>query len=261
MRLVIQKYGGTSVSTLSHIESVAEWIHATQQQGVRVVVVVSAMSGVTDHLLDQAYALSHDLDPRELDRLLSTGEMVSSALLAMALQARGCPALALTGRQAGIVTDDVHTEAQIKRIDPTLLYRALDQNVTPVVAGFQGENDVQDVTALGRGGSDLTAVALAARLRADCCVLYKDVDGIYSADPHAVASAQHLSFITYDDMFEMASAGVQVLQARAVALAKTYAVPMVVKSWLHHGSGTFIGEAPRVRATRPRLRTSLEPVS
>ncbi len=174
MRLMIQKYGGTSVSTLSHIESVAERVHATQQQGVRVVVMVSAMSGVTDHLLDQAYALSHDPDPRELDRLLSTGEMVSSALLAMALQARGCPALALTGRQAGIVTADVHTEAQIKRIDPTLLYPALDQNVTPVVAGFQGENDVQDVTTLGRGGSDLTAVALAARLRADCCVLYKE---------------------------------------------------------------------------------------
>ncbi len=225
MRLVIQKYGGTSVGSLARIQAVAERVYRTRRSGAHVAVVVSAMAGVTDKLLRLAQAITTQPEGRELDRLLATGEMVSSALVAMALQTRGCQAQSFTGKQAGILTDDAHTVGQIEYIDATRLRRALDLNVIPVVAGFQGENAAQDITTLGRGGSDLTAVALAAALRADCCEIYTDVDGVYNDDPRSVADAERLSCISYDDMLEMALLGAKVLQVQSVRSPSSTACP------------------------------------
>ena len=243
MTLVIQKYGGTSVGNLARIQAVAERVYRTRRSGTHVAVVVSAMAGVTDELLRLARGITPQPEGRELDRLLATGEMVSSALVAMALQTRGCPAQSFTGQQAGILTDNAHTAGQIQHIDLTRLRRALDLNVIPVVAGFQGENTAQDITTLGRGGSDLTAVALAASLRADRCEIYTDVDGVYSKDPRTTPDAECLSCLSYDDMLEMALLGAKVLQAQSIEFAKKYDVPIVVKSSFSEGPGTLVTHA------------------
>jgi aspartate kinase len=240
MSVVVQKYGGTSVGNIERIRAVAARIRRTMQQGRRVVVVVSAMAGETDRLLHLAHDMSSHPDARELDMLLSTGEMVSIALLSMALKDLGCQAISFTGTQGGIITDSVHTRARIKHITTTRLRKAIDMGVIPVVAGFQGVSESQEYTTLGRGGSDLTAVALAAALEAEQCEIYTDVDGVYSADPGIVPDARLLPRVSYDEMLELARLGAKVLQARSVLFAKKYNVPVVVKSSFTEGSGTLI---------------------
>jgi aspartate kinase len=238
--VVVQKYGGTSVGSIERIRAVAERVKRTQQQGHWVVVVVSAMAGETDRLLGLARQISPRPNTREVDALLVTGEMVAIALVAMALQDLGCDAESFTGPQGGILTDSAHTQARIKRITTTRLHRALDAGTIPVVAGFQGASEREDLTTLGRGGSDLTAVALAAALDADRCEIYTDVDGVYTADPNVVPAARRLERISYDEMLEMARLGAKVLQARSVEFAKTYNVPLVVRSSFTEGSGTLV---------------------
>ena len=241
MSVIVQKYGGTSVGSIERIRAVAERVNRTKQAGHDVVVVVSAMAGETDRLLDLASNVSALPDARELDMLLATGEMVSIALLAIALKEIGCKAASFTGTQGGIVTDEVHSRARIKQITPTRLQEALHQGIVPVVAGFQGMSQTQDFTTLGRGGSDLSAVALAAALRADVCEIYTDVDGVYSADPNIVPDARRLARVSYDEMLELARLGAKVLQARSVLFAKKYEVSVVVKSSLIEDSeGTLI---------------------
>ncbi|HEY7710747.1 MAG TPA: aspartate kinase, partial [Candidatus Entotheonella sp.] len=219
MSVVVQKYGGTSVGTIDRIRAVALRVQRAQQAGHQVVVVVSAMAGDTDRLLQLAHEVSEAPDSRELDMLLATGEMVSIALLAMALKEIGCRAASFTGIQGGIVTDRAHTRARIKQIGATRVRRALNMGVVPVVAGFQGVSEEQDLTTLGRGGSDLTAVALAAALQAEVCEIYTDVDGVYSADPNLVPNARRLARVSYDEMLELARLGAKVLQARSVLFA------------------------------------------
>jgi aspartate kinase len=243
MSIVVQKYGGTSVGSIARIRAVAERVWRVKQAGHDVVVVVSAMAGETDRLLQLAQEVSLQPDSRELDMLLATGEMVSIALLAMALKEVGCGAASFTGTQGGIVTDAVHTRARIKHISATRVRQALDAGVVPVVAGFQGVSETQDFTTLGRGGSDLTAVALAAALPADVCEIYTDVDGVYSADPRIVPNARRLARLSYDEMLELARLGAKVLQARSVLFAKRYTVPVVVKSSFSEAEGTLITKA------------------
>jgi aspartate kinase len=240
MGVVVQKYGGTSVGSIERIRAVAERVQRARQAGHQVVVVVSAMAGETDRLLGLARAVSTAPVAREVDTLLATGEMVSIALVALTLQELGCPAESFTGPQGGILTDSAHTQARIKHITTTRLRRALGSGIVPVVAGFQGINETDDLTTLGRGGSDLTAVALAAALQAECCEIYTDVDGVYSADPNIVPQARRLARISYDEMLEMARLGAKVLQARSVEFAKKYNVPVVVKSSFSEGSGTLV---------------------
>ena len=240
MSVIIQKYGGTSVGTIERIRSVAERIQRTREKGHQVVVVVSAMAGETDRLLRLAHDLSPRPDARELDMLLNTGEMVSIALVAMALQDAGCRAESFTGTQGGIVTDNVHTRARIKQVVTTRLRKALEAGIIPVVAGFQGVSEAEEFTTLGRGGSDLTAVALASALEAEVCEIYTDVDGVYSADPRLVPQARLLERVSYDEMLELARLGAKVLQARSVLFAKKYNVPVVVKSSFTEGGGTLI---------------------
>jgi aspartate kinase len=244
MSVVVQKYGGTSVGTIDRIRAVALRVQRAQQAGHQVVVVVSAMAGDTDRLLQLAHEVSEAPDSRELDMLLATGEMVSIALLAMALKEIGCRAASFTGIQGGIVTDRAHTRARIKQIGATRVQRALNMGVVPVVAGFQGVSEEQDLTTLGRGGSDLTAVALAAALQAEVCEIYTDVDGVYSADPNVVPNARRLARVSYDEMLELARLGAKVLQARSVLFAKKYEVPVVVKSSFSDAAeGTLITKA------------------
>ena len=240
MGVVVQKYGGTSVGSIERIRAVAARVQRARQEGHQVVVVVSAMAGETDRLLRLAREVSATPLAREVDTLLATGEMVSIALVAMALHEVGCPAESFTGPQGGILTDNAHTQARIKHITTTRLQRALAAGVVPVVAGFQGISSGDDLTTLGRGGSDLTAVALAAALHADRCEIYTDVDGVYSADPNMVPAARRLVRISYDEMLEMARLGAKVLQARSVEFAKKYDVPVVVKSSFSEGSGTLV---------------------
>lgn len=241
MSVIVQKYGGTSVGSIERIRAVAERVQRAKQAGNDVVVVVSAMAGETDRLLGLAQDISALPDTRELDMLLTTGEMVSIALLAIALKETGCEAASFTGTQGGIVTDEVHSRARIKQITPTRLQQALVAGVVPVVAGFQGVNETQDFTTLGRGGSDLSAVALAAALKADVCEIYTDVDGVYSADPRIVPDARQLARVSYDEMLELARLGAKVLQARSVLFAKKYEVPVVVKSsFIEDSEGTLI---------------------
>jgi aspartate kinase len=243
MGIVIQKYGGTSVGSIERIRAVAKRVQRTKASGKQVVVVVSAMAGETDRLLQLAYDICAQPAARELDMLLNTGEMVSIALLAMALNDAGCQATSLTGTQGGIVTDSAHTRARIKQIATTRLHEALMNDCIPVVAGFQGVSETQEFTTLGRGGSDLTAVALAAALDADVCEIYTDVDGVYSADPNMVPNARLLRRVSYDEMLELARLGAKVLQARSVLFAKKFNVPIVVKSSFSEGGGTVITKA------------------
>jgi aspartate kinase len=238
--LIVQKYGGTSVGSVDRIRALAERVRRVRQAGNRVVVVVSAMAGETDRLLGLAQKVTTTPAGREVDMLLATGEMVSIALVAMALQEVGCAARSFTGMQGGIVTDNAHTHARIRSITTTRLRRDLSAGVIPVVAGFQGISESDELTTLGRGGSDLTAVALASALKADSCEIYTDVEGVYTADPNLVPQARRLDRVSYDEMLEMARLGAKVLQARAVEFAKAYDVPLRVKSSFTEGSGTLV---------------------
>lgn len=245
MSLVVQKFGGTSVGTIDRIKHVAGLVAKTRQAGDSVVVVVSAMSGETDRLVKLASEVADFPDEREMDMLLSTGERVTIALLAMALRSMGFDARSFTGRQVGIITDSTHTKARIERVTADRIKEALDEGVIPVVAGFQGINEKSDVTTLGRGGSDLTAVVLAAALKADRCLIYTDVEGVHTADPNLVPAARKLDKVSYEEMLELASLGAKVLQSRSVEFAAKYEVPVVVKSTFVDGSGTLVTKEDR----------------
>ncbi|VAX01755.1 Aspartokinase [hydrothermal vent metagenome] len=240
MALIVQKYGGTSVGSVERIQCVAEKIAGFRDQGHAVVVVVSAMSGETNRLAGLAKAIVSQPDAREYDVLLSTGEQVTIALLAMALKQRGCPARSFTGGQIRILTDSAHNKARIKDIDRRNMDDALSAGQVVVVAGFQGVDENGSITTLGRGGSDTTAVALAAALEADECQIYTDVDGVYTTDPRVVPEARRLDRITFEEMLEMASLGSKVLQIRAVEFAGKYNVPLRVLSSFAEGGGTLI---------------------
>ncbi len=240
MTLIVQKYGGTSVATPEHIARVADKIIAARAQGNDLVVVVSAMSGETNRLLGLARAVAETPVPRELDVILSTGEQVTIALLSMALQSRGCPAQSYTGAQVHILTDSMHNKARIVDIDAARIQRDLAAGRVVVVAGFQGVDEQGNITTLGRGGSDTTAVALAAALQADECQIYTDVDGVYTTDPRVVAEARRLERLTYEEMLEMSSLGAKVLQIRSVEFASKYNVPLRVLSSFEEGGGTLI---------------------
>ena len=241
--LIIQKYGGTSVGNINRIKKVAERIVRTRKTGVDVVVVVSAMAGETDKLLDMVRQISPSPKRREVDLLLSSGERISSALLSIALDNIGCPSVSMTGRQIGLLTDGTHTRARIKQIDTERAKQVLKNKHVIVVAGFQGINERGDVTTLGRGGSDTSAVALAVALGAEKCEIYTDVDGVFTADPNIVPNARKLDRVSYDEMLEMASLGAQVLQIRCVEFCKKNNLPLIVKSSLADDStGTLICE-------------------
>ena len=238
--LIVQKYGGTSVGNPDRIKNVASRAVRTKEQGHDVVVVVSAMSGETDKLISLANQVNENPDPREMDMLVSTGERVTIALLAMAIQALGQKAQSFTGRQAGIVSDSVHTKARIEKISGERVRKAIEDGKIAVVAGFQGITEQDDVSTLGRGGSDLTAVAVAAALKADYCDIYTDVDGVYTTDPNMVPQARKLDKISYDEMLELASLGAKVLQTRSVEFAKKYNVPVRVLSSFNDNPGTLV---------------------
>ena len=240
--LIVHKYGGTSVGSLERIENVATRVTKAKNEGNDIVVVVSAMSGETNKLVEYANHFSATPAKREMDMLLSSGERVTASLLAIALQERGVDAIALTGRQAGIVTDNNHTYARIDSIDPTAMQEEISAGKVVIVAGFQGINESGAVTTLGRGGSDLSAVAVAGALNADACEIYSDVDGIYTTDPRIEPKAKKMDFISYDEMLELASLGAKVLQNRSVELAKKLNVKMIAKSSFSDAEGTVIGE-------------------
>lgn len=240
MALLVQKFGGTSVGTIERIEAVADKVCQLRKDGHDIVVVVSAMSGETNRLIALANDIMEEPTPREMDVLVSTGEQVTIALLSMALQKRGCDARSYTGSQVRILTDSSHTKARIKDIDEQNMRADLDAGRVVVVAGFQGVDEHGNITTLGRGGSDTTAVALAAALKADECQIYTDVDGVYTTDPRVVDSARRLERITFEEMLEMASLGSKVLQIRAVEFAGKYNVPLRVLSSFAEGEGTLI---------------------
>ncbi|MBI5211949.1 MAG: aspartate kinase [Nitrospirae bacterium] len=238
--LIVQKYGGTSVANVERIKAVAERVSKIAGQGNKVVVVVSAMAGETDKLIGAAHQVAANPSEREMDLLLSSGERVTSALTAMAIEDLGHKAMALTGRQMGIVTDAVHTKAKIEKITAEKAKKALSEGYVIVVAGFQGITESEDVTTLGRGGSDLSAVAIAYALNADLCEIYTDVDGVYTADPRIVPEAKKLDRISYEEMLELASLGSKVLQTRSVEFAMKYDVPVVVRSSFNENPGTLV---------------------
>lgn len=240
MALIVQKYGGTSVGSVDRIEAVADKVKGWRDQGNDVIVVVSAMSGETNRLLDLAHEIQNKPVPRELDVLLSTGEQVTIALLSMALNKRGCLARSYTGHQVHIRTDSVHNKARILGIDDKRIRNDLQKGRVVVVAGFQGMDEEGNITTLGRGGSDTSAVALAAALKAHECQIYTDVDGVYTTDPRVVPEARRLDRITFEEMLEMASLGSKVLQIRAVEFAGKYNVPLRVLSSFEEGEGTLI---------------------
>jgi len=240
MALIVQKYGGTSVGSVERIEHVADKVSAFRKEGHDVVVVVSAMSGETNRLIGLAHEIQGEPTAREMDVLVSTGEQVTTALLSMALHKRGQDARSYNGGQVRIVTDSAHTKARIQRIDDAKMRADLDAGRVVVVAGFQGVDEAGNITTLGRGGSDTTAVALAAALKADECQIYTDVDGVYTTDPRVVDGARRLEKITFEEMLEMASMGSKVLQIRSVEFAGKYAVPLRVLSTFKDGPGTLI---------------------
>ncbi len=242
MSLIVQKFGGTSVGNPERIRNVAARVIATQREGHGVVVVVSAMSGVTDSLIKLAREVAANPSERELDVLLATGEQTTIALLAMAINASGARAVSLTGAQAGIVTDGVHTKARIANITPTEIQRFLEDGRIVIVAGFQGQTMEGQITTLGRGGSDLTAIAIAAALEADLCQIFTDVDGVYTCDPRIVPDARKLTELSYEEMLEMASSGSKVMQSRSVEFAKKFRVPFEVRSSFNDVPGTRVVE-------------------
>ena len=240
MKLIVQKFGGSSVANADRIRNVARIVTDTYQKGANVVVVVSAQGDTTDELIEKAHEIDPNPSKREMDMLLSTGEQISIALLAMAISKMGFPVISLTGRQAGFFTDSNHSRARIKKVDTERVEKELDQRKIVVVAGFQGMNRYDDITTLGRGGSDTSAVALAAELKADLCQIYTDVDGVYTADPRLVKSAKKLEEISFDEMLELASCGAQVLHNRSVEMAKKYNVNLEVLSSLEDKPGTKV---------------------
>jgi aspartate kinase len=242
MALIVQKYGGTSVGSLDRMRNVAARLKRTRDEGNQVVAVVSAMSGVTDGLLKMAHELTPTPSERELDVLVSTGEQQSIALVAMALESIGVEAASITGRQAGIFTTGSHTRGRILDIDPTLMNQLLAEDKTLVVAGFQGVTPSGMIHTLGRGGSDLTAIAIASAIKADVCQILTDVDGVYTCDPRIVPNARKLPEISYDEMLEMASSGSKVMQSRSVEFAKKYGVIFEVRSSLNNNPGTLVLE-------------------
>jgi len=240
MALIVQKYGGTSVGTVDRIRNVAAKVKEQWSQGNRVVVVVSARSGVTNELVARAKALSNLPEEREMDVLLAVGEQETIALTVMALHAIGVPAVSRTGAQAGIVTDDKHTRARIVQITGGDILARLDEGKVVVVAGFQGATESGELTTLGRGGSDLTAIAVAAAIKADMCQIYTDVDGVYTADPRILLNASKLTEISYEEMLELASSGSKVMQSRSVEFAQKYNVPFEVRSSFNDKPGTLV---------------------
>jgi aspartate kinase len=242
MALIVQKYGGTSVANTDRIKNVAARVAKYRANGDQIVVVVSAMSGVTDGLIKLAKDIAPLPSEREMDMLLATGEQQTIALTAIALHSLNVPAVSLTGPQAGIVTDSVHTKAKIQNITPKKIHEQLKKGSVVIVAGFQGETSEGQITTLGRGGSDLTAIALAAALKADLCQIYTDVDGVYTADPRIVPTAKKLPEISYDEMLELASLGAKVMQSRSVEFAKKFGVVFEVRSSLNDNPGTIVKE-------------------
>jgi aspartate kinase len=240
MARIVQKYGGTSVGDVDRIKNVAARIKAFRDEGNELVVVVSARSGVTNELIARAKSIHPNPPEREMDQLLSIGEQETIALTAMALEAIGVDAVSYTGAQAGIFTDTVHTKAKIKTIDAKPLEKDLSAGKVIIVAGFQGINDEGHITTLGRGGSDLTAIALAAAIKADKCEIYTDVDGVYTADPRVVKDARKLNEISYDEMLELASLGSKVMQTRSVEFASKYNVVFEVRSSFNNNPGTIV---------------------
>jgi aspartate kinase len=243
--VIVQKYGGTSVGSIERIKVVAERVAKTKKDKNDVVVIVSAMSGETDKLIGLANQIALNPEGREMDLLLSSGERISAALTAMAISNLGFKSLSFTGRQVGIITDDAHTKAKIEKITGGMVKKALAKGFVPVIAGFQGVTETSEVTTLGRGGSDLTAVAVAAALKADLCEIYTDVDGVYTTDPNIVPEARKLDKISYDEMLELASLGAKVLQTRSVEFAKKYNVPVVVRSSFNDHTGTLVVKEDR----------------
>ena len=240
MALIVQKYGGTSVRDLDRMRHVARRVVETQKAGNDVVVVVSAMAGETDRLVELAHGISPDPDPREYDALVSTGEAKSIALMAMAIQGLGVPARSFTGGQVRVRTDAAHTRARIQTIDSGPIREALARGAVAIVAGFQGVDEEGNITTLGRGGSDTSGVAVAAALEADVCEIYTDVEGVFTSDPNVVPSARKLDRVSYDEMLEMASLGAKVLQIRAVKFAKQYELPLHVRSTFSEQEGTWV---------------------
>jgi aspartate kinase len=240
MALLVQKYGGTSMGSVERIDHVASKVAAARERGHHIVVVVSAMSGETDRLVKLAKSINPRPNPRELDQMLATGEQVTIALLAMALEKRGVPARSYLGSQVAILTDQAYNKARIRHIDAERLLADCQAGVVPVVAGFQGVDEEGNITTLGRGGSDTTGVALAAALKADECQIYTDVDGVYTTDPRVEPKARRLDRITFEEMLEMASLGSKVLQIRSVEFAGKYKVPLRVLSTFQEGPGTLI---------------------
>ena len=244
MKLIVQKFGGTSVKDKDRIFNVAKII--TYKEGNNVIAVVSAQGDTTDDLIAKAEEINPNASKREMDMLLSTGEQISASLLAMAIESMGFPVVSLSGRQAGFVTDSNYSRARIKKLEPERMEKELDKRRIIIVTGFQGINKYDDVTTLGRGGSDTSAVAIAASLHADLCQIYTDVDGVYTADPRIVPSAQKLSEISFDEMLELASCGAQVLHNRSVEMAKKYSVNLEVCSSLERVPGTKVKEVTKM---------------
>src|SRR3989338_1298816 len=240
MQLIVQKFGGTSVADATRMKAAAKRAVDAHSAGNRVIVVVSARGKMTDELLELAYEINDNPSTRELDSLLSTGEQMSSALMAMAIHSFGIPAVSFVGRQIGITTDSFHTKARIVNIKVDRILEELSKNKIVVVAGYQGVDENDNITTLGRGGSDTSAVALAALLKADICDIYTDVDGIFTADPRIVPKARKLDKISYDEILELASMGAQVIHVRSVEFAKKYNVPIRVRSSFNNGVGTLI---------------------
>jgi len=246
MAKIVHKYGGTSVGTPEKIKNVALRVKKVRDAGNDVVVIVSAMGHTTDELIELMNQVTDSPDPREYDMLVSTGEQVSAALLAMSLQAMGCPAVSLTGGQAGVVTEDIYKKARIKDIQLDRVKSELSQGKVVVITGFQGIDSKGDIITIGRGGSDTSAVAIAAALKADVCDIYTDVDGVYTTDPRIVPNARKLDQISYEEMLELASLGAQVLHPRSVECASVYGITIHLRSSLKEDQGTYIKEASKM---------------
>ena len=246
MGLIVQKYGGTSVKDAERVMNVARRVTDTYKAGNNVVVAVSAQGDTTDELIEKAREINPEASKREMDMLLATGEQISISLLAMAIEKIGCPVISLTGWQAGMKTDAKYSAARIKSIDTERIQAELDRKRIVIVAGFQGINKYDDITTLGRGGSDTSAVALAASLHADVCEIYTDVDGVYTTDPRICKNAYKLDDISYDEMLELASLGANVLHNRSVEMAKKYNVKLSVRSSLNNNEGTYVKEVSQV---------------
>ena len=249
MEVIVHKYGGTSVGTPEKIKSVARRVKKVRDAGYEVVVIVSAMGHTTDELIELMHKVTDSPDPREYDMLVSTGEQVSAALLAMALQTMGCPAVSLTGGQAGVVTEDIYRKARIKEVKLDRLKKELADGKVVVITGFQGVDSKGDIITIGRGGSDTSAVAIAAALKAQVCDIYTDVDGVYTTDPRICPDARKLKYISYEEMLELASLGAQVLHPRAVECASIYGITIHLRSAQKDDEGTYIKEATKMEKT------------